>query len=66
MGEVLKQAYEKAEEVTSSNEYRFLAKMFTDVYAEKESLKSKVRTLIAENLELSKELWKLKGKKWKK
>lgn len=63
MGEILKQAYEEAEVITSSKEYRFLAKMFTDVYAEKESLKSKVRQLIAENLKLSNELWKLKGKK---
>lgn len=63
MGEALKQAYEKAEEVTSSNEYRYLAKMFTDLYAEKESLKSKVRQLIAQNLELSNKLWKIeKGK----
>lgn len=60
MGEFLKQAYEKAEEVTSSNEYKYLARMYTDIYAENTCLKSKIRTLITENLKLSNELWKLK------
>lgn len=63
MGEILEQAYEKAEEITSSTEYRFLAKLYTDVLVEKECLKSKIRTLIAENLELTNELWKLKREK---
>ena len=53
---------DKKEEITSSDEYRFLAKMFTDVYAEKECLKSKVRTLIADNIKLTNEIWILKGK----
>lgn len=63
MSEILKNTYEKTEEITSSNEYRYLAKMFTDVYAEKECLKSKVRTLIADNLKLTNEIWKLRKEK---
>ena len=63
MSELLKNPYEKTEDITSSDEYRFLAKMFNDVYAEKECLKSKVRTLIADNIKLTNEIWKLKGNK---
>lgn len=59
MGEVLNNAYEEAENIKDSNEYRFLAKMFTELYAEKEALKSKVRLLSEQNLRLLTENTKL-------
>lgn len=59
MGEILKNAYEKAEEVKNTNEYRFLAQMYTEIYAEKEALKSKLRQAWQEIEELQSKINKL-------
>lgn len=63
MGEVLQKAYEVADNIKSSNEYRYLATLFADVYAEKQELKQKIKLLSEQNLRLLNENIKLKGSK---
>lgn len=63
MGEVLQKAYEVADNIKQSNEYRYLAALFADVYAEKQELKQKLKLLSEQNLRLLNENIKLKGLK---
>lgn len=63
MGEVLQKAYETADNIKQSNEYKYLAALIADIYAEKQELKHKLNLLSEQNLRLLNENIKLKGLK---